>query len=95
VIRSGRSAIGFNPRHKPGGGGRSEHAFGNAIDINPAHNPFHSNRTDLPANVSETAAKHGLTWGGDWKPGSRDPMHFEWTGAKGKPTQTATHGSPL
>jgi hypothetical protein len=22
-----------------------------------------------------------LTWGGDWKPGSRDNMHIEWTGA--------------
>lgn len=57
-------------------------AFGNAIDINPDRNPFHSNKTDLPANVSEMAAKHGLTWGGDWRPGSRDPMHFEWTGAR-------------
>jgi hypothetical protein len=50
-------------------------------------------------SVSEMAAKHGLTWGGDWKPGSRDNMHFEWTGAKTKQqpqTKTANvHGSPL
>jgi hypothetical protein len=66
---------------KHGGSALPEHAYGKAIDINPAQNPGHSNQTNLPANVSEMAAKHGLTWGGDWKPGSRDNMHFEWTGA--------------
>jgi hypothetical protein len=55
--------------------------YGNAIDINPAQNPFRGNRTDMPPNISDLAAKHGLIWGGDWRPGSRDPMHFEWTGA--------------
>jgi hypothetical protein len=70
-------------RGKRGGGGMSEHAFGNAIDINPAQNPFHSSRTDLPKGVEDIAAKYGLTWGGTWRPGSKDPMHFEWTG---KPT---------
>jgi hypothetical protein len=74
----------LNVRPKRGGGGWSEHAYGNAIDINPAKNPFHSSQTDLPANVSEMAARHGLTWGGDWKEGSKDPMHFEWTGASGE-----------
>jgi hypothetical protein len=67
-------------RGKRGGGGMSEHAFGNAIDINSAQNPFHSSRTDLPKGTEDIAAKYGLTWGGTWRPGSRDPMHFEWTG---------------
>jgi hypothetical protein len=58
----------------------SEHAYGNAIDINPGQNPGHSSQTNLPANISDIAARHGLTWGGDWRPGSRDNMHFEWTG---------------
>ena len=60
----------------------SEHAYGNAIDINPDKNPWRSSKTNLPSNVSDIAAKHGLIWGGDWSPGSRDPMHFEWTGVK-------------
>src|SRR5579884_3587753 len=60
----------------------SEHAFGNAIDINPSSNPFHGDKTDLPANIAQLAAKHGLIWGGNWSPGSRDPMHFEWSGVE-------------
>jgi hypothetical protein len=67
---------GLNVRPKRGGRGWSEHAYGNAIDINPAKNPWKSSQTNLPKNVSEMAARHGLTWGGDWAPGSRDPMHF-------------------
>ncbi|MDR3488820.1 MAG: M15 family metallopeptidase [Bradyrhizobium sp.] len=60
----------------------SEHAFGNAIDINPGTNPFHSDQTDMPADISKLAAENGLSWGGDWRPGHRDPMHFEWRGAR-------------
>jgi hypothetical protein len=46
--------------------------------------------TNLPKNVSEMAAKHGLIWGdGDWSPRWHDPMHFEWTGASGEPKQQA------
>ena len=80
-------------RGKRGGGGMSEHAFGNAIDINPAQNPFHSSRTDMPKGVEDIAAKYGLTWGGTWRPGSRDPMHFEWTGKPDVPD--AMHGEAL
>ncbi len=70
----------YNIRNIRGGDTLSEHAFGNAIDINPAANPMQPNlKTDLPANVSELAAKWGLTWGGDWK-SRKDPMHFEWAG---------------
>jgi hypothetical protein len=71
---------------KHGGNTLSEHAFGNAI--NPDRNPF-SNKTNLPANISDMAAKHGLTWGGDWGRGSRDNMHFEWTGRGETPTKNA------
>jgi hypothetical protein len=65
----------------------SEHAFGNAIDINPNENPQqHGGPSNMPANVREIAAKYGLIWGGDWRGASRDPMHFEWSG---KGTQVA------
>ena len=60
----------------------SQHAFGNAIDINPATNPMGPNLvTDMPKNIREMAAKHGLSWGGDFKR-RPDAMHFEWTGKR-------------
>ena len=61
------------------GAGYSEHAFGNAIDINPGKNP-QGGGTNLPPNISAIAAKYGLVWGGNWNGRSRDPMHFEWSG---------------
>jgi hypothetical protein len=70
---------GYADRDKVGASGLSQHAYGNAIDINPDQNPQHGG-TNLPSNVSDMAAKWGLTWGGDWSRHSRDPMHFEWTG---------------
>lgn len=73
---------GYSLRNKKGGGGLSQHAFGNAIDINPDQNPYSRKFiTDLPDNVSSLAAKWGLSWGGDWK-SIKDTMHFEYTGVK-------------
>jgi hypothetical protein len=34
-------------------------------------------------------------WDGDWSPAYRDPMQFEWTGAKSKLKTADVHGSPL
>jgi hypothetical protein len=34
----------------------------------------------MPPNVSALAAQYGLIWGGNWRPGYQDFMHFEWTG---------------
>lgn len=73
---------GYNLRYKRNGRSLSEHAFGNAIDINPLKNPMGSSlRTDMPPNISDLAAKYGLSWGGDWK-SAKDAMHFEWTGRR-------------
>jgi hypothetical protein len=84
---------GYNNREKRGGSSLSEHAFGNAIDINPSQNSFGGSKTDLPADVSQIAAKYGLTWGGDWH-GKKDFMHFEWAG--GAPgTSASAAGTPL
>lgn len=72
----------YNNRNIRGSNRKSQHAFGNAIDINPDANPHtHSLKTDLPPNVSEMAAKYGLSWGGDWK-GKKDAMHFEFAGVQ-------------
>ena len=75
----------FNPRSKRGGGGKSLHSWGIAIDINPDSNPYQRTydapQTDIPGKVIEIFKKYGFFWGGDW-PGERDPMHFEWYGAE-------------
>lgn len=74
-----KSDGGFNYRNIRGSNTLSQHAFGNAIDVNAAENPLGSRTHNLPANVSDMAQKRGLEWGGNWQ--SRpDPMHFEWTG---------------
>ncbi len=84
---------GYSKRLIAGTNTISQHAFGNAIDINPNENPvaFGVTKTNLPSDISDIAAKWGLTWGGDWK-SKKDPMHFEFTGAQPdgqKPTQVA------
>lgn len=75
-------------RNKRGSNNPSEHSYGSAIDINgeivegeaAARNQYGKNLvTDLPDNVSEMAAKWGLSWGGDWT-SVKDAMHFEYTG---------------
>lgn len=77
-----KSLGGYNYRKKVGGKGLSEHAYGNAIDINPTANPFSKTlQTDMPKMISQMAAKYGLSWGGDWK-GRKDAMHFEYTGTQ-------------
>ena len=77
---------GYNNRAIRGGSRLSQHAYGNAVDVNPDKNPmtYGPTVTDMPANVGDLAAKYGLTWGGDWK-NRKDAMHFEWAGVKPKP----------
>ena len=62
----------------------SMHAMGTAIDINPAQNPNQPGQTgpgitNMPSNISDMAAKYGISWGGDWK-NLKDTMHFEYAG---------------
>jgi hypothetical protein len=68
-----RGGGGYAPRSKRGGGGLSMHAYGAALDINPAKNPMGGRTTDMPPDVEERAWRHGLSWGGRFG----DPMHFE------------------
>ncbi len=68
---------GYNYRNIAGTNKLSNHAFGDAIDINPQQNPMGKNLvTDLPPNVGDIAAKYGLSWGGAWN-SKKDAMHFE------------------
>lgn len=72
-----KSIGGYNYRNIAGTNKLSNHAFGDAIDINPQQNPMGKSLvTDLPANVGEMAAKYGLSWGGAWN-SKKDAMHFE------------------
>lgn len=79
-----KSIGGYNYRNIAGTNRLSKHAFGNALDINPADNPVaftakDAMKTNLPPNASSLAEKWGLKWGGDFKGLKKDPMHFEVT----------------
>lgn len=69
---------GQNTRKIAGSSRWSLHAYGLAIDINPKQNPFTNGRkvTNLPRGVGKLAARYGLVWGGNWKGGTKDTMHF-------------------
>ena len=80
---------GYCNRNARGSSRPSYHAMGAAIDVNYDVNGYGSRPTgwhgpttrgsqfgcDLPTNVSEIAARHGLGWGGNWS-NPWDPMHF-------------------
>ncbi len=70
----------FNSRYKRGGGGRSLHSWGIALDINPDRNP-QGDGSDIPKEVVNIFKANGFFWGGDWPGSDLDPMHFEWYGA--------------
>ncbi|MCV9965716.1 M15 family metallopeptidase [Pararhizobium sp. BT-229] len=75
-----KSIGGYSHRNIAGTSKLSNHAYGNAIDINPMANPDTGRGgaliTDMPASVSEIASRNGFSWGGDWK-SKKDAMHFE------------------
>lgn len=60
----------------------SAHAFGTAVDVNPAQNPYsRTNRliTNMPPWFRAIWNDAGFCWGGDWL-GAKDPMHYSWSG---------------
>ena len=63
------------PRRIQPRGQLSLHAWGVAIDLNAAANPF-MGRSRQDRRLVRTMERHGFTWGGDW-PTRPDPMHFE------------------
>ena len=73
----GASAYGgcYNYRPIRGSSNLSNHAFGAAIDIDPAHNPLGSK--NRPNKIIYNAFKNeGWLSGADYT-GRKDPMHFE------------------
>jgi len=75
VVDPGDYAGCYAPRRIQPRGQLSLHAWGVAIDLNAAANPFLGRSRQDPRLV-RTMERHGFTWGGDW-PTRRDPMHFE------------------
>lgn len=59
------------------------HAYGGAVDINPAQNPqcMGGCEYDLPKSWVKAFRAHGFYWGGKF-PNHKDYMHFEWHGQK-------------
>ncbi|MDO9381828.1 MAG: M15 family metallopeptidase [Hyphomicrobiaceae bacterium] len=84
----GKQSGGYNYRNIAGTNKLSEHAHGNAVDVNWSKNARGSKGDIDPALARELAARHGMTWGGDWK--NPDPMHFEV--AHGQPGHVHVEG---
>lgn len=74
---------GLNVREKASGGW-SEHAYGNAIDVNWNDNAVGSGGGNLPPDTAAIAARNGLTSGANWS-SINDPMHFEYNPGHGIP----------
>jgi hypothetical protein len=76
----------YNYRKMRGSNSLSRHAYGLAVDIDPAQNGMVENgkaafawkkeRTNIPSYVRASAKKVGLTCGFYWE-SPFDPMHFE------------------
>ncbi|MGH8937452.1 MAG: M15 family metallopeptidase, partial [Acidimicrobiia bacterium] len=80
-------AYGFTWRTVSGSLAMSHHAFGNAVDINPAQNPLTLGDrlvTDMPQWFVDAWTQAGFCWGGYWK-SIKDPMHFSWEGPPATP----------
>jgi D-alanyl-D-alanine carboxypeptidase len=65
----------WNPRMNAGGGGISAHAWGIAIDINAATNPY-LREPHMNPEVVQAFTDSGFTWGGTFTNPGPDGMHF-------------------
>lgn len=81
----GDQSGGYNYRNIAGTKTLSNHAHGAAVDVNWSENARGTKGNIDPALARELAAKHGMTWGGDWK--NPDPMHFEVARGVSPPVQ--------
>lgn len=78
----GEGGYSFRTIRGPGLGGShqlSNHAYGDALDINPRQNPFRRGATgnfdEYGIDPGSLARQHGLKWGGEWR--TPDTMHFQ------------------
>jgi hypothetical protein len=74
-LKAGESG-GYANRNIAGTNTKSQHAFGNAVDVNWNDNPRGGAQPSMPPFLADSLArKHGVEWGGLWN--NADPMHFE------------------
>jgi hypothetical protein len=73
--------FGYTPRTVGGRIRVSQHAFGNAVDVNSLANPHTDGPlvTNMPGWFVDAWKEAGFCWGGDWVDQS-DAMHFSWRG---------------
>jgi hypothetical protein len=77
----------YNPRKIRGSKTKwSNHAYGAAIDINAEENGFNV-AGNIPLPMIAAFKAQGFKWGGDYKGGRKDPMHFEAVDS-GEPQRT-------
>jgi hypothetical protein len=69
----------FNIRKKRGSSGISAHAWGIAVDINAATNPF-KGKVTWSEKFLQVWRDIGWICGADWSVASKDGMHFQWEG---------------
>ena len=74
-VQSFGGCFSFRPQRT--GSKLSTHAWGIAVDLNPATNAQGS-AGDMDAGVVEIFHAAGFTWGGSWAGRVRDPMHFQF-----------------
>ena len=76
-----RSGEGWVWRNIAGNRQMSQHAVGNALDMNPAQNPYTTGPliTNMPAAYVQAWKDAGFCWGGDWR-FTKDAMHYSWRG---------------
>lgn len=67
----------YNHRKKRGSDKLSTHAWGIAIDIDPARNAMGDTTPSMPGFVVDIFERYGWLWGGRWKGKQCDGMHFQ------------------
>jgi len=75
TIKTFGGCFSFRPQRT--GSKLSTHAWGIAIDLNPATNAQGS-AGDMDARVIQIFHDAGFSWGGEWEGGRCDPMHFQF-----------------
>lgn len=72
-----KTSGGYANRNIAGTNTPSQHSFGMAVDLNSQANARGTRGEIDPVLANKLAEKYGLTWGGNWRGATRDPMHFE------------------
>lgn len=69
----------YNFRLMRGGNRLSMHAYGCAVDFDPARNGMGNLKGHMSKfpEIINTFEQEGWTWGGRWRGASCDPMHFQ------------------